>query len=162
MPSVPNGYVYFVEAEGVGRIKIGWTENLPERLKTLQLYSPVPLRLLGACWVTSDMEKSLHKTFADRRVVGEWFEPDSDLMELIRKHAARPLGRWVLHTEGDAVSWVAPKYNVGCRLCLAIIPAGTKGYRYERPDGNFFDACATCSLAEDGEPRRVFDLSSRS
>ncbi len=77
--------IYFVQADGVGHIKIGFTdgEDAAVRLATLQVGSPVPLRLLGVIRGTLSDEKDLHRRFAAHRVVGEWFKPVADLMALI-------------------------------------------------------------------------------
>ncbi len=77
--------IYFVQAEGVGNIKIGFTDSVDasDRLSTLQTGSPVPLRLLGTIPGTMDDEKDLHRRFASARVVGEWFKPVSELLALI-------------------------------------------------------------------------------
>lgn len=153
----PSGHIYFVQAETIGHIKIGWTGNLPDRLKSLRTSSPVPLRLLGAIWAEMEIERVLHGAFKEDRVCGEWFKPHALLLEYIRDHAAKPVGLYTLHTEGGARAWKAG-YNVGCRLCLAIIPSGTEGYRFDRADGDRFDACAKCSFAGDGIPRESFEL----
>ncbi len=77
--------IYFIEAVGVGHIKIGFTDSLDasDRLTTLQTGSPVPLRLLGTIPGTLDDEKDLHRRFASARGVGEWFRPVAELLALI-------------------------------------------------------------------------------
>lgn len=152
MWSTRFGYVYFVQAETIAHIKIGWTENLRGRLRGLRTSSPVPLYLLGAIWATMEVERILHSAFEEDRVCGEWFKPHPELLEYIREHAARPVGIYTLHTEGDALAWKA-EYDVGCRLCRNVIPSGTKGYRFDRDDGNRFDACEACSFTEEGTLR---------
>lgn len=77
--------IYFFQAEGVGHIKIGFTDGTDAsfRLADLQTGSPVPLRLLGTMPGTADDEKNLHRRFAAHRVHGEWFLPVPDLLALI-------------------------------------------------------------------------------
>lgn len=77
--------LYFALAEGVGHIKIGFTdgEDAGERLATLQTGSPVPLRLLGTLPGSLEDEKDLHRRFAAHRVTGEWFKPVPELLAII-------------------------------------------------------------------------------
>lgn len=165
MPGV-LGRIYFIQAEVLGYIKIGWTENLAARLASLRQGSPVPLRPLGAAWGTKEMEHGLHRVFAEERVHGEWFLPSPVLLKYINDHIEkwpendgvdRPTGLYLLYVEGTAQAWIAP-YTVKCRLCSFHIAEGVKGYCYERQDGDWFDACAGCSLGPDGEPRKALDL----
>src|SRR5262245_55030947 len=77
--------LYFIQAEQVGHIKIGLTDNDDAlvRLATLQTGSPVPLRLLGTIPGTMQDEKDLHRRFAASKVCGEWFLPTPELLALI-------------------------------------------------------------------------------
>jgi hypothetical protein len=77
--------LYFIQAEGVGHIKIGFTadDDAAARLATLQTGSPVPLKLLGTVPGTMDDEKNLHRRFASSKVHGEWFKPVPDLVAII-------------------------------------------------------------------------------
>ncbi len=78
------GRVYYIEALGASRIKIGFTTNPARRLKTLQNASPFPLKLLVTELGTVKRERELHKQFAGERVLknAEWFNASSEL----RKH----------------------------------------------------------------------------
>jgi hypothetical protein len=73
---------YFLQAGDRGPIKIGSTRNLPARLRTLQLMSPIPLRLLGV--VPDDIEAECHRALAAWRIHGEWFQPDTAVIDFIR------------------------------------------------------------------------------
>lgn len=77
--------IYFIQAEGIGHIKIGFTDGADpgERLATLQTGSPVPLRVLHTMPGTLDDEKNLHRTFAAAGVGGEWFKAVPELLALI-------------------------------------------------------------------------------
>jgi hypothetical protein len=82
--------IYFIEAVGVGHIKIGFTDgdDALVRLATLQTGSPVPLRLLGTIPGTMEDETNLHRQFAAANVTGEWFKPIPDLLAMIPASAA--------------------------------------------------------------------------
>lgn len=74
--------VYFVEAVGADRIKIGSTTNIEHRLSTLKVGSPFPLRLLAIRRDDGTLEAQLHRQFASNRLHGEWFRMTEDLLKL--------------------------------------------------------------------------------
>ncbi len=80
--------IYFIQAEGIGHIKIGFTgsDDAELRVVDLQTGSPVPLRLLGTIPGTMEDEKNLHRRFSLERVHGEWFRPVPRLLGMIPKH----------------------------------------------------------------------------
>ncbi len=65
--------VYFVEAVGLDRVKIGSTRNLAHRLDSLRNAAPVELRLLKLIPGGLREEQALHRHFAEYRVHLEWF-----------------------------------------------------------------------------------------
>ena len=77
--------VYFLQAEGSGRIKIGTTKDLGQRLRALRAGSPVRLELLGVVRGGRHMEQLIHIAFAPLRAGrSEWFEPGKSLLSFIR------------------------------------------------------------------------------
>lgn len=79
------GVVYFVKNKK-GFTKIGRTQNLKNRLKTLK-YDPMGDGIKLIHFIESDdinvLENTLHKAFADKRVEGEWFNlSDRDLTNI--------------------------------------------------------------------------------
>lgn len=79
------GYVYFLQAEGTGRVKIGRAESTTVRFDTLRTASPFPLTLLRSV-KTADapgLETSLHRRFAAYRVHGEWFALPIEALTLL-------------------------------------------------------------------------------
>jgi hypothetical protein len=71
--SPKKGHVYFVK-DDTGYVKIGYSQQIDTRIRTLQAGNPT-LRLLDT-YLTSDiegLESLLHETFADKRVNREWF-----------------------------------------------------------------------------------------
>lgn len=66
-------HLYFVEAVGVGRIKIGSTTNLNDRMKSIGWGSPVETELLFSTMGTWRDEGALHHHFREAHVRGEWF-----------------------------------------------------------------------------------------
>ena len=83
--------IYFVQAEIIGRIKIGYAdaENVGHRIAALQTASPLKLDVLALHPGGRDLEKSFHRRFSRDRIIGEWFLPSGDLMEGISEIRSR-------------------------------------------------------------------------
>lgn len=85
-------FVYFLEAEGVGRIKIGVTTRVPERLKALRAGSPVPLRLVGIIPdAADDLELRLLERFSAHRLHSEWFSDVPEIRSYVARYALSPV-----------------------------------------------------------------------
>lgn len=93
-----RGNVYYIRSEDSGRVKIGWSSNVPARLKSLQRASASRLTLLYSEPGTGRDEANLHERFRAHRVHGEWFEPSADLLAHIKQRKALP-----------------PREGLGCR-----------------------------------------------
>ena len=88
--------IYFVQVNGGGPIKIGFTRHAPtRRMVKLQSDCPWQIILLGAIPGTVDDERKLHKEVAAFRTQGEWFEPTGAVLNLVNRCLARP-DRWPL------------------------------------------------------------------
>ena len=78
--------VYFVQADAGGPVKIGTgrTSGIRQRLSSLQTGNPY--RLVVRRLVSGDerLERTLHTHFQSYRLVGEWFVPRGDLIEIAR------------------------------------------------------------------------------
>ena len=84
--AVERELVYFLQAEGSGRIKIGTTKDLGQRLRALRAGSPVRLELLGVVRGGRPMERLLHIAFAPLRCGrSEWFEQGEGLLSCVRE-----------------------------------------------------------------------------
>ncbi len=83
--SVP-GYVYFVKSEN-GKVKIGKTANIEERVRTLKRQIPFALSL-EHYFETRDMkavERMFHEKFAENRLEGEWFDLPVEILESLKR-----------------------------------------------------------------------------
>jgi T5orf172 domain len=74
--------IYFIRSPG-GRIKIGTTIRLSERLKQLVAEHGEGLEVLAVVEGSYEAEKGLHDRFGHLRIVNEWFEPGDDLVGFI-------------------------------------------------------------------------------
>jgi len=76
--------VYFLKSEHSGRIKIGFSRQLPRRIDEIKGASPEPVELLHVIPDASpDLESALHDKFHNLRIGGEWFEGSQDLLEYV-------------------------------------------------------------------------------
>lgn len=78
--------IYFIQQGDDGPIKIGRTENLPQRMRELQVGNPELLRLLGVI----PEEAELQALFGNLRVRGEWFKPESQILDFIQAYTMTP------------------------------------------------------------------------
>lgn len=65
--------IYFIEAVGIDRVKIGTSINPEQRLLKLTHYMPCDVRLMKVVEGGYREEHALHHRFRDHRVKGEWF-----------------------------------------------------------------------------------------
>lgn len=72
-----KGTVYFVRAGD--RVKIGFTANLPVRLRRLRAGSSEPIELVRTIETTADRERLLHDRYRRYREHGEWFRLEGSL-----------------------------------------------------------------------------------
>jgi hypothetical protein len=82
--------VYFLQGEN-GYIKIGKSDHIWRRYRSIERHSPVRVSLVGYI-LTNDsdaLEKELHERFKDNRMRYEWFSPTNELRDLILKHGGK-------------------------------------------------------------------------
>ena len=66
-----DSVVYFISA--VGRIKVGTSTNLEQRLTDIGSHIVEPITLIGTIVGGTDVESLLHRALSDYRVKNEWF-----------------------------------------------------------------------------------------
>lgn len=76
--------IYFIEADIVGLIKIGYAEDVEYRFYSIRMMSPVKLKIISTMEGNRDTEKGLHSYFDHLRVRGEWFKPDAELLSFVK------------------------------------------------------------------------------
>ena len=67
------------------RVKIGFTQNLAQRLHSLTTANHRPIELITSWPAPKEAEKALHARFADLRVKGEWFALQKPIKEWLRE-----------------------------------------------------------------------------
>jgi len=82
-----DGFVYFIQEEETGRIKIGFSEKHPKgRLKEFQTGNSNKLNLIGFIEGTYQDETNLHNEFSEERIreSNEWFKSSPRLGKRIK------------------------------------------------------------------------------
>lgn len=83
-PLSGKGEVYFIATET--EVKIGVARDPIARMATLQIGSAATLRLLGSMFGGADLERALHRRFAQYHIRGEWYRLEGALAAFIAKH----------------------------------------------------------------------------
>ena len=77
--------IYFIQNTETKHIKIGYSDNVRNRLSDLQISSPHELTILTICEGGIELEKELHNKFNDYYVRGEWFNPSEELINYVNE-----------------------------------------------------------------------------
>lgn len=80
-----RGWIYFIEAEEVALLKIGWSIDPEQRLMQLREQAPIDMRIVSAFAGTISDERRLHRQFKDLRTRSEWFRYEPPLTHLVAK-----------------------------------------------------------------------------
>jgi len=84
-----EGFVYYIQEEMDGNIKIGWSEDPIKRLQQHQTSNSRELRMLVYVKENPDYEKEIHRKFQTSKTQGEWFKPDKRLLVHIEKERSK-------------------------------------------------------------------------
>jgi hypothetical protein len=91
-----KGAVYIIQMGNDGPVKIGFSNRLSERLKSIQTDCPYKIKIIAVIENCSFQdEHDLHKKYRHLRIHGEWFEKNvlslinEDIKALQTKHGAR-------------------------------------------------------------------------
>lgn len=84
-----KGFVYFIQGECGGGIKIGFSKKPEERLKQLQTGYPDTLKILCLVPGNEQTERIFHKQFDAFRLNGEWYKPNNVLLDSINELNAK-------------------------------------------------------------------------
>lgn len=121
-------YVYFIQADEDGPIKIGFTADDPKkRLNQLQTGNPATLKLLGAIKGSIAREREFHADLAEWRLQGEWFQPHPTVLTAVQTALDDPqeTAEQCLHCsfcfrcqhDDDLILFAGPAANI-CESCL--------------------------------------------
>lgn len=109
-------WVYFIQADDNGPIKIGFTADDPKRrLAALQTGNASALKLLGAIKAPPARERQFHTDLAQFRLQGEWFESHPSVLDTVQKALA-----------GEPINCGGPHCSF-CGICqhtTAVLVAG--------------------------------------
>ena len=84
-----EGFVYYIQEEMDGNIKIGWSEDPIKRLQQHQTSNSRELRMLVYVKGSQEYEREIHRKFQTSKTTGEWFKPDKRLLVHIEKERSK-------------------------------------------------------------------------
>lgn len=80
--------IYFIQAEQGGLIKIGASSDPVTRLYNLQMFCPVPLKILATIKdAPQSKEGWVHSQLREWRQYGEWFKPSIGVLLFMQQNA---------------------------------------------------------------------------
>ncbi len=82
-PLGPNHYGHVYVIGFADYVKIGWSENVAERLFDIQRHAPEKLVLYTLFAARKKTERELHRKFKSLRLHGEWFALTRDLKDWV-------------------------------------------------------------------------------
>jgi hypothetical protein len=85
---VTSSYVYFIQVQPAGPVKIGIATDPHRRIVKIQSDCPWRVRLIGAIKGAKEKEKEIHLCLAHWRTQGEWFEPSAEVISRISDELA--------------------------------------------------------------------------
>nr|WP_320166648.1 GIY-YIG nuclease family protein [uncultured Methylophaga sp.] len=100
-----SSLIYLIQGEKTGLIKIGKTNiSIENRLNRIQALSPDKLNFIGGTFEPTYLEDRLHRRFEKFREHGEWFKPNTQIIEFINTSCFQTL---------DSLYWAYFKVKVG-------------------------------------------------
>lgn len=90
-PPMSEAKVYFIQCLETKRVKIGIAQKPIARLTQIQTMSPTKVDLVLSVEGGLELEKALHKEFAETRLHGEWFEHTDELATRMDELLAKKL-----------------------------------------------------------------------
>ena len=88
-PKKEEGFVYYIQEEMDGNIKIGWSNDPLKRLSGHQTSNSRELRMLVYVKGSLEYEREIHRKFQNSKTTGEWFKPDKRLLVHIEKERSK-------------------------------------------------------------------------
>jgi hypothetical protein len=82
--------VYFIRARGMGDIKIGKTNHVRQRVKSLFSSCSRGVDLIACHPAKIEDETELHRDFERHRLCGEWFRPGDEILSHLRMIGVDP------------------------------------------------------------------------
>jgi len=70
------GFIYFIQGESGGSVKIGYATDITKRIKSLQTGFPETLIIVKSFPGNMKDEEAIHSEFGEFHLRGEWFKPE--------------------------------------------------------------------------------------
>jgi nitrogen regulatory protein PII-like uncharacterized protein len=137
-----KGSVYFIKHKGLTPIKIGYSKNEDpsSRLASISTDSPYGIQILGVITTIDpiELEKKLHKKYAEKRLNGEWFSIATADVDIEVE----------IHSDDCDIEM---RHNLNCHYIEHMSRIATDRY-YEKPDVSVYDKIAQTLLERSYSP----------
>lgn len=108
--------IYFIQAEQGGLIKIGYSSNPANRLYNLQMYCPIPLKILATIKdAPQTKEGYIHFNLIKSRQHGEWFTPSIEVLVFMQQNAVEFEPAPTLRFEEEDIVMARGKSHKRCK-----------------------------------------------
>jgi len=77
---IRTGFVYFIQMDRIGPIKIGFAKDVLYRVSQLQTANPYQLNVLAFFAGDDGDEKQIQCSLKDANIRGEWFHPTEKVL----------------------------------------------------------------------------------
>ena len=84
-----EGFVYYIQEEMEGSIKIGWSKDPLRRLTDHETSNPRDLRMVVYVKGSQEDEKEIQRKFSKFKTKGEWFRPEKPLLVHIEREKSK-------------------------------------------------------------------------
>jgi len=84
-----EGFVYYIQEEMDGSIKIGWSKDPLRRLTDHETSNPRDLRMVVYVKGSQEDEKEIQKKYSKFKTKGEWFRPEKPLLVHIEREKSK-------------------------------------------------------------------------
>lgn len=112
------GVIYFLQPGEIQKVKIGYSNNLPARIKAVQTGSCEILKLLGVIpRANLNLEYAIHCKFGKYRLHNEWFSLVPEILDFLNSKAKFPAydysGNWIgnFNSEEEAKAATKAKFT---------------------------------------------------
>lgn len=123
--------IYFLRLGNA--VKIGYTQRLPRRMKTLSTATPNDPVVLGVMAGDRDRERELHRRFRHRHIKREWFTLEMDIVAFVEMHC-RPYLVGINHVDPVDPPEPPPALGLWASGYVGIMGVATTACGWLEPD----------------------------
>lgn len=117
--------IYFIQNQRTLAVKIGFSDNVRARYRSLKTASSDTLKLLGTIPGDRVVERELHDRFSLQRLAGEWFVVNPELSSFIASCLAKRGGARPKMTRMPTMEEINDLISTACSFANTVIGKST-------------------------------------